>query len=357
MFATVRERIRFIPSLVSFAALILLPLLFAQSSRAQMGGIDPDPSSPGTGGRNVIEGRIYYPSGRNVDKRLKVHLTGIRGGDFFTLADDTGAFSFRRLGGGSYVVTIDVGDDYEPVNEHVDVIDAASARGSSVGRTYNLQIQLKLKANATARPGTINAAIANVPKEAVDLYEKALTSEKAGDNKKALEQLQQAVAIDGTFALALNEMAFIYERIGQRDKALETMDQAVKVAPDVFELRLSYGLLLAKTRQFSQAEPQLRRAVELKNGSTFARLNHGKVLIQLQSFADAERELQEVVKLGGSDVPMAYRYLGALYMQTGNDKLAVEALEKYLHLEPKAKDADKVREIIKQLRGETASRQ
>jgi carbon starvation protein len=42
-----------------------------------LGGIDPDPGSPGTGGRNTIDGRIYYPSGRNVDKRLKVKMTGI----------------------------------------------------------------------------------------------------------------------------------------------------------------------------------------------------------------------------------------------------------------------------------------
>jgi Tfp pilus assembly protein PilF len=356
MIAT-KDHTRLVLSLVSFAALILLPLLSAQSSRAQMGGIDPDPSSPGTGGRNVIEGRIYYPSGRNVDKRLKVHLTGIRGGDFFTLADDTGAFSFRRLGGGSYVVTIDVGNDYEPVNEHVDVIDAASARGSSIGRTYNLQIQLKLRPGSTTHPGTVNAALANVPKDAVDLYEKALESEKAGDNKKALEQLEQAVTLYPEFALALNEMAFVYEHLGQLDKAADTLDRAVRISPDVFELRLSYGLVLERMKHFPEAEPQLRRAVELKDGSTFARLNHGKVLIQLQSFTDAERELQEVVKLGGRDLAMAYRYLGALYMETGKDKLAVDSLEKYLHLEPKAKDADKVREIIKQLRGETASRQ
>src|SRR6266516_7750258 len=92
---------------------LVLPLLLVSTSRAQMGGIDPDPGSPGTGGRNTIEGRIYYPSGRNVDKRLKVKLIGIRGDDFFTMADDTGAFSFRRVGGGTYVVSVDPGSEYE----------------------------------------------------------------------------------------------------------------------------------------------------------------------------------------------------------------------------------------------------
>lgn len=348
MIAT-KKHTRFIP-LFSVAGLMLFPMLFATLAAAQMGGIDPDPSSPGNGGRNVIEGRIYYPSGRNVDKRFKVHLVGIRGGDFFTMADDTGAFSFRRIGAGSYVVTIDVGSDYEPINEHVDVIDGASARGSSVGRTFNLQIQLRLRPNAAPRTGTVNAALANVPKDAADLYEKARESERTGDSKKALEQLQQAVVLYPDFALALNEIAVIYQRLGQMDKAAEALAEAIRVAPDVFELRLNYGIVLLKIKHLTEADVQLRRAVEIKDTSTLAHLYRGKALIQLRNYAEAEKELKRVVTLGGDDVAMAYRFLGALYNEKGENKLAIEVLEKYLSLAPKAKDAESVREIIKQLR-------
>jgi regulator of sirC expression with transglutaminase-like and TPR domain len=49
---------------------------------------------------------------------------------------------------------------------------------------------------------------------------------------------------------------------------------------------------------------------------------------------------------------MAYRYLGALFRETGATARAIEALEKYLALAPKAKDADEVRQIVKQLRAE-----
>src|SRR5213596_1814171 len=107
----------------SFSCLLVLNAIFAANSQAQMGGVDSDPGSRGTGGRNIIEGRIYYPSGRNVDKRLKVKMTSIRGGDFFTMADDTGAFSFRRVGAGTYTVVVDGGSEYEPVSEQVDVVD------------------------------------------------------------------------------------------------------------------------------------------------------------------------------------------------------------------------------------------
>ncbi len=343
----------------SFSCLLVLNAIFASSSAAQMGGVDSDPGSRGTGGRNTIEGRIYYPSGRNVDKRLKVKLIGIRGDDFFTMADDTGAFTFRRVAAGSYVVNVDGGSEYEPVNEQVDVVDAATARGASFGSTFNLQIQLRPKAppSAGAKAGVVNAALAAVPKPAADVYEKALESLRAGDTQRAVEQLKQAVALYPEFSLALNELGVIYQQLGQIDKAVEALRAAVNVAPEVFEIRLNLGLVLLKSKQFSDADVQLRRAIELKDSSTFAHLQRGKVLIQLHQYADAEKELQRIIKLGGNDVPTAYRFLGALYNERGENQLAIEALEKYLSLEPKAKDAGAVRDIIKQLRARMASRQ
>jgi len=63
-----------------------------------------------------------------------------------SMADDTGAFSFRRVSAGSYVVNVDGGSEYEPVNEQVEVVDASTARGAALGSTFNLQIQLRPRA-------------------------------------------------------------------------------------------------------------------------------------------------------------------------------------------------------------------
>ncbi|MBA2340346.1 MAG: hypothetical protein H0V88_08110 [Pyrinomonadaceae bacterium] len=49
---------------------------------------------------------------------------------------------------------------------------------------------------------------------------------------------------------------------------------------------------------------------------------------------------------------MAHRYLGALYKEQGKNKRAIEALEKYLRLVPKATDAAQIRQIIDELRGQ-----
>ena len=341
--------------LFSLSCLMLLSSLLAITSRAQMGGIDSDPGSRGTG-RNMIEGRIYYPSGRNVDKQLKVKMTGIRGGDFFTMSDDTGAFAFRRVGAGTYVITVDGGSQYEPTNEQVDVVDGSSSRGSEVGHTYSLQIQLRPRANTYNKSGLVNAALAGVPQPAADLYLKALEAERAGDSSKALEQLRRAVAVYPEFALAFNQIGVINQRLGQLDQAAEALGRAVKVAPQVLELRLNYGIVLSKKKQFADAEFQLRRAVEIKDTSTLAHLYRGKVLIQLRKYPEAEKELRQVISLGGGDEAMAYRFLGALYNERAENKLAIEALEKYLSLAPNARDGESVREVIKQLRTQSAGK-
>ena len=342
--------------LVSLSCLLSGCLALAVSARAQMGGVDSDPGSPGTGGRNIIEGRVYYPSGRNVDKRVKVKLISIRGGDFFTMSDTNGAFTFRRIAAGSYTVSIDAGSEFEPASEQVDVSDIIS-RGTELGRTFNLQIQLRAKATPNAKGSVFDAALAGVPKPAVDLYEKAKESLQGGNPQKAIEQLKQAIALYPKFALALNELGVVYGQLNELDNALAALRQAVNAAPDVFEIRLNLGLLLLKNKLYEQADRELGRAVELKESSTFAHLERAKVLIYLYKYPEAEKELQQIIKLGGNDVAMAYRFLGALYKERGDDQLAIDALEKYLSLDPKAKDANAVREIIKELRARVASRQ
>ncbi len=338
--------------LFGFCLLISLMLFLVSTSQAQMGGIDPDPGSPGTGGRNTIEGRIYYPSGRNVDKRFKIRLTGIRGGDFFTMSDDSGAFSFRRVAGGTYTVTVEAQNDYESAIEQVDVIDTVSSRGTMFGRSYNLQIRLSYK-KGSENPGVVDVALLAAPKSAVELYQKALQSEQAGDNEKAIDQLQRAIALHPRFALAFNKLGVIYQRLGSFDQAEKALASAVEISPEVFEIRLNYGVVLLSNRHYAKAETQLLRATEMRSSSAAPHLFRGKTLIHLKRYSEAESELRQVIKLGGEDVALAYRFLGALYNEQGEVKQALEALEKYLSLAPGAKDADNVRQIMKQLRAQS----
>jgi Tfp pilus assembly protein PilF len=57
-----------------------------------------------------------------------------------------------------------------------------------------------------------------------------------------------------------------------------------------------------------------------------------------------------VILHGGENLALAHKYLGGVYMSTHKNKEAADELEKYLKLDPKAADAERIRGTIKDLR-------
>src|SRR6185295_3837172 len=130
---------------------------FAPSALGQVGGIDSDPGDRGTGGQNTIDGKIFVSTGRKLDRRVKVKLTGLAGGEQFQMSDDNGAFTFRRLQSGKYTLFVDAGMDFELAAETVDIIDVARRRGASEN-VVPVYITLQPRGTATTgKTGTVDA--------------------------------------------------------------------------------------------------------------------------------------------------------------------------------------------------------
>jgi Tfp pilus assembly protein PilF len=323
-----------------------LLLLCAATAAAQTdSGIESD--DPGTGGRHTIQGRLYLPSGRRLDQRLRVRLSSVRGGDNSTLTDDNGNFIFRRLSAGTYTVTVEGGREFETATETVDII-AGSRQSDESGQVYTLQIRLaeKRAAPGLTRPGVVNATAGAIPPEARTRYEKALAASASGDHRQAVRELKAALEIHPQFPLALNELGAQYMLLGQLTDAADSFASAVKLAPDEPVLRINYGILLIRQKRYGEAEQQLARGVALDEKNAVARLHRGHALIRLGRGAEAEAELLQAVKLGGPATALAHRYLGALYFDRGDDARAAAELEEYLRLAPDAADARQVRSIL-----------
>jgi len=329
----------------------LLIVLCAGSSCAQVGGIDPDPGDPGTGGRNTIQGTIFVSNGRRLDRRAKVRLRSING-DQFMMSDDSGAFSFRRLKGGTYTLTVDAGSDFEVAYETVDLIELPRRRGGGEGQTQTVQITLSTRTGIVGPSGTVDASTAGIPEAARMLYKDALEAAQAGDGKLAIEKLEAALKIHPNYMSALNELGLQYMKLKKYDKAEESLRQALKIAPEAFTPRLNYGILLLQKKDYVAAATELQRATQKDSSSAAAHLHLGRAFVNLAIYNKAEKELQQAVSIGGADVIEAHRYLAAVYIETRENLRAANELEKYLNLFPAAKDADKVREIIKQLRAQ-----
>ena len=322
----------------------LLALFVCVTARAQTDDGLPDPGDAGTGGRHTIQGRVYLPSGRRLDRRLRVRLSGTRGGDNTTYTDDNGAFVFRRLVVGTYTVTVEGGREFGSASETVDILEG-SRRDEQV---YTVQIRLAEKGGATSesRAGVVSASAAAAPEAARARYEKALEASAAGDHKRAVKELKAALEIHPPYTLALNELGAEYVKLGQLDDAARAFDAAVRLAPDEPVLRVNYGILLIRRRQYAEAEQQLARAVALDEKNAAAHLQRGHALIRLGRGDEAETELRLALKLGGAQAALAHRYLGALYVERGDDTRAAAELEEYLRLAPDAPDAAQVRAVL-----------
>jgi len=337
-------------------SLILFLSLTSAAVYAQ-GGVD----STGTGGKHRIQGRIYFPSGRRSDAPfVKVTLESTSSESLSVIADLNGSFTFNSIAPGSYTVSVDAGKDYEIARESVYIEGAVRSRttsgaeiiGADVPRNFNVIVNLRLKPGvAGAAPSVVNALLANLPKPAVEMYQKALESAHAGDSVKAVEQLKEAISYYSDFDLALNELGVQYLKLGQASKAVEAFRAALKIKPDEFLPRLNYGIALLETKDNAEAEAQLRQALKKNDSSWAAHMYLGIALLKLRSYEEAEKEFNSALRTGGDNLSLPHYYLGGIYWHRGEHKRAADELEKYLRLAPKAQDAERVRATIKDLRG------
>lgn len=332
-------------------ALLILGLLFSDArAQSSFGGVDPDPGAPGTGGRNMIDGHIYLPSGQPLNKRAKIRLDSIRGGTLFTMSDDNGAFTFRRLSGGSYRLVIDAGADYEIVAENVDIIEPATRRRDLPGQIIPVQIYLRPRERARESLGLIDATLVGVPPAAAQLYKEALELARQNKAEEAIDKLRRAIEQHPSFVSAYNELGVQYMRRGKLAEALEALRTAVRLSPYAFVPRLNYGIALVRQRAFAVAEEELQRAIDRRGDSALAHVYLGRARLGLGKHQEAEAALRRALALGGREANLAHRYLGALYIERGESAKAIEELETYLRLEPHDKDAKEIREIIRRLR-------
>jgi Flp pilus assembly protein TadD len=334
--------------------LLLTPVV---SSAQSGGGID----STGTGGRHSISGRLVFPSGQRADLQLKVKLESPGLGELSVLSDMNGNFSFRSLRAGNYTVVIEGGDFFETVREHVFIEPYSIAPRTAIGsvaplsRPITVQIYLNPKQGApvTTKPGVLNAALATVPKQAVELYENGVEAAHKGETEKAIDQLKRAIALHPNFGLALNELGVQYLKRGELDKAAEAFTKVLQLSPDAPEPSLNYGIVLLNQKKFADAETQLRAAAKVNGNSFAAHQYFGIALIYVKNYPEAETELRRAIDLGGPKASQAHYYLGGLYWKTGNFRQAADELDTYLKLEPKAANADKVRTTVKELRNKS----
>lgn len=337
----------FLPAII---CVLLLPLLVVGQGNGR--------ASTGTGGIHIIQGYVFFPSGRRAEGTIIVKLQPMNGGDITVIPDSSGAFIFNALSPGNYAVVVNAGEAYEIAHDSVYIdSDLNTSRGGmrlpSTSRRYTVMIHLTEKRGASVKAGVINAALAEVPEKSRKLFEKGVEFARAGDSARAAESLKEAVALYPKFPLALNELGVQYLKLGHTQKAIETLKEAVKLNPEAYGPRLNLGIALLEAKKFSEAEQQLREALKQNSSLPTGHMYLGLCLVRLNRYDDAEKELLLAIQGSNNQLAMAQYYLGGIYWKKEEYPKAVEALEAYLKLTPNAQDAERVRATIKELRSRT----
>jgi Flp pilus assembly protein TadD len=329
-----------------FLALPLLLVLATGLAHAQ-GGVGSTRGLPeSASGVHRIQGTVYLPTGRRAAEGIMVKLDGNVAGSKRTVTDSDGTFSFNSLPASDYSVTVEGGTDYESVRQSVVIYGNTGNVGiGSQGQTMMIDIHLQPKGNAA----NLEKMFAGVPKPAVDSYKKGMESAQAGNTKKAIEQLNSAVTTYPNFPIALRDLGVQYRKLNDMDKLAETMEALLKLSPNDAHGHLNLGIALYNQKKYPDAEKHLREAVKLANTDPAAHYYLGMTLVSTRNYPEAQTELESAISNGGENLALAHKYLGGLYLGSKNPRAADE-LEKYLKLEPKAADAERIKATIKDLR-------
>jgi tetratricopeptide (TPR) repeat protein len=331
---------------------IVLGMLFLPlTGNAQGSGRE----STGTGGVHVIQGYVFFPSGRRAEGSIVVKLQSYQGSELQVVPDSSGAFTFSSLAPGNYTVVVNAGNEYEVSREAVFIdtdpnLSRNRIRLPTTTRRYTVMVHLRIKGSGNTKASVVNAALAAVPEKARKLYERGVEQSRANDTDKAVDSLKEAVALHPNFPLALNELGVQYLKLRQVNKAVEVLREACKLDSEGFAARLNLGIALMESKQFSEAEEYLREALKRNPNAQTAHMYLGITLLRLNKFEEAEKELLIAAQSNASQLSMANYYLGGLYWRKKDYARAVEQLEKYLLLTPNAPDAERVRATVKDLR-------
>ena len=300
------------------------------------------------GGANVIACTVHWPDGSKVDRRINVKVRPQTGGDFLLSTDVSGQFVIINLPEGIYHIIIDREDAFEPVDQAVELV----TDGDRLKPVYSVSIRLVEKRKPEPKPSIVKVDSIGVPDRARGFYLKALDLAKAADHTGAVQQLKLAVAEYPKFLEAYNEMGVQYQKLNDLQNAELPLRSALAIKPDAFEPMLNRGIVLFRMNKHKEAETSLRDTIKLKDQSAIGHFYLGRTLAKLSSYDEAEKELNLAISIGGSEMNEAHRMLAMMYIDKDDRPKAVSALETYLKLVPTAPDADKLREAIKQLKGQ-----
>jgi len=161
-----------------------------------------------------------------------------------------------------------------------------------------------------------------------------------GKLNEAFVEFQKALALNPRNKETLNYLGYISTRFRKYDDAISYYNKAISIDPNYAEAVHNLGVTYADMEAWDEAIKYFKAALSNPVYSTPAQAysNLGYAYYRKGDFVNAEKSLREAM-MRNPVFPMATYILGLVYVETNNDKSAIEEFKKAIGVVPDYADA------------------
>ena len=318
------------------------------------------PQQPRNRGADLaIRGKVIIGNSGDVDQRVEVRLEKATMQVIQTAyTDSAGGFEFRSLSPGSYYVSVTL-DGYEPVRQQVEVFNNFG--------TSNITIFVnKAAGDPRSRLSGLDAEDRdvidvsqmkeNLPKKAVQDYEKAMDEKKKGKMESAVKLLEDAVRVAPNFYNAHNNLGMLYQTLKrypeaekQYKRSRELNAKSEKPLVNLGGLYIEEAELQKENAELTgqildQALDALEAAVKLNPRSAPAYFLLGSANYKSSFLEEAEAAFKKAHDLD-PNLSRIHLLLANIYVRQSKWQEVIEHVDTYLKENPKAPDRAAVEDM------------
>jgi Flp pilus assembly protein TadD len=318
---------------------LLLFLLLSFTLLAQTAGVS-----------YTIYGRVSLPDG-NPASRVPVTISGT----VFSkqvIADDSGQYEIPGVPRGRYSLSATNPTAPEQISDHAEV-DIARLSPPRVSVNIYLRSGTKVETSKEGQPSGVSVAEASqhVPKAAQKEYEKAVKEGKHQQLEKALASFTRSIELYPEYFQAISERGHLYIAMGKIEEADKDFTRALEIN-DRFEPAMrGAGICRLREGKYPDAIRELERAVSSEPRDASAYLFLGYAYASIDKRVEARSALHKALTIDSVGSARAHVHLANLYLKESRNHEAAVELEAYLAAAPNAPDAEKLRQLLSQLKG------
>jgi len=244
-----------------------------------------------------------------------------------TDTDLRGNFEFRNVPKGSYNIRVRL-EGFENVNYRVDV----------PGTPY---VFIFLNVSAAHGPAALGGKrvvdvrqlTADIPKQALKEYEKAVRDIRDNNTPRAIERLEKSVKLAPDFYNAHLGLAQEFRKTDRLDAAEQELTRAFELNPREGTPLIQLGEIYLEKNNFKRAAEVLSQAIRVEPGSAVAHYALGRARYRLSEYAEAEQAFTRAALLD-KDFEAAELMLLHAYVRQGKLSAALSGIDARLQNSP-----------------------